>query len=72
MVLFEYQSGFRGKHLVNPCLAYLPNQILKSFEPGKSTAIILIDLQKASDTLDHDILLGKMKYLSFTSKTQKQ
>ena len=31
--------------------------------------MILIDFQKAFDTLDHDILLDKMKYLGFTSKT---
>ena len=31
--------------------------------------MILIDLQKASDTLDHDILLGKMNYFNFTSET---
>ena len=31
--------------------------------------MILIDLQKAFDRLDHDILLDKMKYLGFTSKT---
>ena len=31
--------------------------------------MILIDLQKAFDTLDHDILLDKMKYLGFASKT---
>ena len=31
--------------------------------------MILIDLQKAFDTLNHDILLDKMKYLGFTWKT---
>ena len=31
--------------------------------------MILIDLQKAFDTLDHHILLDKIKYLGFTSKT---
>ena len=30
--------------------------------------MILIDLQKAFDTLDHDILLNKMRYLGFISK----
>ena len=47
----------------------MSNHILKGFESGKSTGMIAIDLQKASDTLDHDILLNKMKYLGFTSKT---
>ena len=68
-ILFEYQSGFRSKHSVNTCLAHLSNQILKGFETGQSTGMILIDLQKAFDTLDHDILLRKMKYLGFSSKT---
>ena len=31
--------------------------------------MILIDLQKAFDTLDRNILLHKIKYLGFTSKT---
>ena len=47
----------------------MSNQILKGFESGKSTGMILIDLQKAFDSLDHDILLDKIKYLGFTSKT---
>ena len=67
-ILHEYQYGFRSKHSVITCLAHLSNQML-GFESGKSTGMILIDLQKAFDTLDHDILLGKMKYLGFTSKT---
>ena len=47
---------------------FLSNQILKGFESGKSTGMILTDLQKAFDTLDHNILLNKIKYLGFTSK----
>ena len=31
--------------------------------------MIVTDLRKAFDTLDHDILLAKMKYFGFTSKT---
>ena len=54
---------------MNTYLAHLSNQILKGFESGVSIRMILIDLQKAFDTLDYDILLDKMKYLGFTSKT---
>ena len=68
-IVFEYQSAFRRKHPVTTCLAHLFQQILKGFESGKSTRIILNDSQKAFDTLDCGNLLGKMKYVGFTSKT---
>ena len=68
-IIFDYQSGFRSKHSVNTCLAHLSNQILKGFEARKSTGMILIDLQKAFDTLDHQILLKKQKYIGFSTET---
>ena len=34
----------------------------------KHTGMILIDLQKAFDTLDHKIFLDKMKYIGFSDK----
>ena len=58
-ILYEDQSSFRSKHSVNACLPHLSNR--KGFESGKSTEMILTDLQKAFDTLDYDILLDKMK-----------
>ena len=62
-IIFDYQSGFRSKHSLNTYLTHLSNQILKGFEARKSTGMILIDLQKALDTLDHQILLKKLKYI---------
>ena len=51
-ILFKYQSGFRSRHSVNTCLSHLSNKVLTGFDSGKSTGMVLIDLQKAFDTLD--------------------
>ena len=50
----------------NTCLGHLTDKITTGFEQGLFTGIILIDLQKASDTIDHQILIKKMKYLGFS------
>ena len=43
--------------------------ILNVAENGKHTGMILINLQKAFDTLDHTILFDKMKCIGFSDKT---
>ena len=68
-IIFDYQSGFRSKHSVNTCLAHLSNQILKGYEAKKSIGMILIDLQKAFETLDYGILLKNQKYYGFSLET---
>ena len=55
-LLYTYQSGFRKKHSTEFCLSYLNNKILKGFDKGSMTLMILIDLQKAFDTIDDDAL----------------
>ncbi|MEO1917133.1 MAG: reverse transcriptase family protein, partial [Candidatus Thioglobus sp.] len=70
-ILYKYQSGFRSNHSTNSCLSYLSNKVLTSFDQGMLTGMILIDLQKAFDTIDHEILLQKMKYLGFSAATIK-
>ena len=58
-IIYKYQSGFRVGHSTGSCLSFLSNKIRKGFEEGKLTGMILIDLQKAFDTIDHEILLLK-------------
>ena len=61
-------------------LSYLNDKILKGFDNGLLTGMILIDLQKRFDTIDHNavydtvscfhnILLEKLKAISFCDDT---
>ena len=68
-ILYKYQSGFRARHSTDTCLSLLNEKILKGFDEGKLTGMILIDLQKAFDTINHQILLMKLKYLGFSEST---
>ena len=47
------------------------NKIATSFESGLYVGMILINLQKASDTVNHNTLLKKMKFMGFSEKTTK-
>ena len=65
-LLYNYQSGFRKNHSADFCLSFLNDKILKGFDQGLITGMILIDLQKAFDTIDHDILLQKLYAIGFS------
>ena len=62
-ILYIFQSGFRRNYSINTLPGHLTDKITTRFEKGLFTGIILIDLQKAFDTTDHQILIRKMKYL---------
>ena len=47
-------------------LSHLNNKIATGFECGLHTGMILIDLQKAFDTINHKILINKMESLGFS------
>ena len=43
-------------HSTDTCLSFLNDKILKSFDDGLVTGMIFIDLQKAFDTINNDII----------------
>ena len=59
--LFSNQSGFRALHSVVTCLLNNTDDWYVKMDDGKYTANIFIDLKKAFDTVDHDILLAKLR-----------
>ena len=60
-LLYENQSGFRKAYSTDTCLINLTDQIKLDMSRGLYVGMVLIDLQKAFDTVDHEILCKKLK-----------
>ena len=60
-----------GKTTQQILVFFLNDKILKGFD-GLVTGMILIDLQKAFDTISHDILLKKLSIIGFSDHTVKR
>ena len=65
-LLYNYQSGFRKNHSTDFCLLILNNKILRGFDQGFVSGMILIDLEKALYKINHDILLQKLHPVGFS------
>ena len=68
-IFYRDQSGFRKNHLADTSVAYLTDKVLTGFDSGLLTGMILVDLQKAFDTINHGILLKKMSALRFSDRS---
>ena len=47
-------------------MTHLTDKILKGSDEGLLTGMILIDLQKAFDTMNHKVLLQKLEAIGFS------
>ena len=52
-ILYNYQSGFRKGHSTDTCLINLFDYIHCSLSEGDHVGMVLLDLQKAFDTVNH-------------------
>ena len=64
-VLYESQYGFRKNRSTSLAILELVEEITTAIDDCKSTAGALIDLKKAFDTVDHNILVKKTRLLCY-------
>ena len=60
--LYTHQYGFRNQHLTIHALITIIEKIKHALDYGKITCGVLQDLQKVFDTVDHQILISKLKH----------
>ena len=60
-ILFHGQFGFRSNHSTNHAILLITDKIQKAIERKIYSCGIFLDLSKAFDTVNHDILLKKLE-----------
>ncbi len=60
-LLTPSQSGFRKGHSTGTCLTSFLDNIFENVEQGCPSGVLFLDLSKAFDTVDHQIILDKLR-----------
>ena len=67
-ILYDLRFGFRAKHSTTHALINITEKIRSALDNGKVACGIFIDLPKAFDNVNHNILLKKMNHYGFRGK----
>ena len=59
---FSSQHGFRKKHSTELATLEIIDRIIQALDKSFTPINIYLDLSKAFDTIDHKILIDKLKY----------
>ena len=59
--IYHSQYGFRARHSCENAISELVGHIIKNQEQNKFTAALFLDLSKALDTLNHELLISKLE-----------
>lgn len=63
------QFGFRQNRNTTMGIVNLTQSLLDSFQKSQYNSVLFCDLSKAFDCVDHEILLGKLKYYNFSQSS---
>ena len=68
-IITSKQFGFRPKLSTNTALTQFTDNVLLNMDSGRLTGAIFLDLSKAFDTVDNDLLLRKLKSVGLSDDT---
>ena len=61
-ILYKHQYGFRAKHNVRQPLLHFSDSIFNALNNNKLSISIFLDLKKAFDIVNYEILLSKLEH----------
>ena len=70
-LLTSCQSGFRPKHSTQSALLNVTDKWMSAIDNGELVGLVMIDLKKAFDCVDHSILLKKLALYGFDTAVVK-
>lgn len=66
-LIFQFQSGFRKSYSTETCLIHITDYIRTQISKGNYVGMLLLDVQKAFDSVNHDILFSKLECMGINS-----
>ena len=70
-MIYSKQFGFRGNHSVNHAIISFTEHIRSLLDKGDYVCGVFVDLEKAFDTVHHDILCEKLKFYGLRGNINK-